>query len=50
MTNEQWKAIAATTLAQIRERYVTLGFSPDRIKTLMMQAELNIAEFRSALR
>jgi hypothetical protein len=42
VTNDQWIAIRTQTLAEIRKGYVKRGFAPDRIRTLMMQAEVNV--------
>lgn len=52
VTNDQWRAIKAKALAEIRKGYVRRGYPADRIKTLMMQAEFNIdldlLEFQAA--
>lgn len=42
--DEQWKAIKTQALTEIRESYIMRGYSPDRIRTLMVQAEFNLME------
>lgn len=44
VTDEQLRAIKTQALATIRDGYVVRGYSPERIRTLMIQAESNLLE------
>lgn len=44
VTDDQWATIRAEYLKQTRDSLEKFGYHPSRIKTLMFQAECNIAD------